>query len=77
MRRSRTMGVGMHVTVVMLVELRRGHPPMLYYNITAVQPTYLRLPDRHRNRGGEEGKRQRHGGAKPDESRRHEGNFPQ
>ena len=76
------MGVGMHVTVVMVVVVvvvvvRRGHPLMLYYNITAVHPTYSRLADRHGDGGGQEGKRQRHRGAKPDELRRHEGNFPQ
>jgi hypothetical protein len=78
MGRGRAVVVSMGMAVLVMVVMGVGnHLKTLYYNITDVHGARLRLPDQHGDGRGEEWQRQGDCRPKPDETRRHEGDFPE
>ena len=83
MRRGRAVIMGMRVRMampVMMVMGVRNHLKTLYYNITDVHGAgwmRLRLPSHHGDGRGQEGQRKGDRCPKPDETGRHEGDFPE
>jgi hypothetical protein len=72
------MVMGMAMSMIVMMGLGNGgnHAGMLYYNITPVHAG-LGLADHHGDGGCDERERHRNRASEPDETGRHERNFPQ
>jgi hypothetical protein len=76
MRMSVVMSMAMSMVVMMGWGRGGNHAETLYYNITPVHAG-SGLTNHHRDGGGDERERHRNRATEPDETGRHERNFPQ
>jgi hypothetical protein len=80
MRKYVSVRMGVVRPVVVAMGMQVSHGALLYYNVTGLRQCHpggaSGLPDRHGNGGCQERERNRDGGPKPDETGRHERDFP-